>query len=421
MAGIVLDVCPSVAFLLMTMLVANLTKTIDVKDGISGFTNIVPWFLFLVLSFAKAITKTTLGMRLAYIFMKYFGKGTTGLSYSIILTESFLAPVLPSNTARAASVGLPLVSSLSKYISTNVDGVSEKNVGGYLTILYSYSNAVCSAMFLTAMISNAIILEALASFGIEMTWIKWLEFSAIPCVIVLLSLPFVVRLICKPKIHNLGNLRNQAAENYADLGKITRQEKIILSTIGIMLVMWIFSNYIGIPIFVTTLLGVCVFILLGILEPKEIISSYGTFNSVLMLGILISYVNCLNSFGVVSWFNEIISTSISGFSHYISFILLGTIYFFSHYFFSGEGTRIIALYVPFLTTGVALGLDKFTVAMTLAVFSSFSGILAHYSGPIALTMFSSGYISSKKWFLCGVILAVFELIVVFSYAMLKGI
>ena len=242
MAGIMLEVCSTVAFLFMTMLAANLSGTIDVLDGFSGFHNIVPWLLFFILSLAKVVTKTTLGLRLAYFFMKHFGRGLVGLSYSVILTEFFVAPILPSNTARSASVGLPLVTSLSKYISSHIKGVSETSIGGYLTLLYAYSNAVCSAMFITAMISNSIIIEEMGKIGVNITWLAWMKFMILPCGILLLLLPFIVRLISNPKVKKLDGLREQAMRNSAELGKLTDQEKFVIAVFLGMLTMWVFAD-----------------------------------------------------------------------------------------------------------------------------------------------------------------------------------
>ena len=421
MTGIMLEVCPAVTFLLLMMLFANLTGTIEAKDGFSGFCNIVPWLLFLVLSLTTAITKTTLGMRLAYIFMKYFGRGITGLSYSIILTEFFVAPVLPSNTARAASVGYPLVTSLSKYISTHVENISEKSIGSYLSLLYSSSNAICSATFLTAMISNAIIIEVMTNSGINTTWLSWTGYAIIPAILLLLIMPFAIRLFSNPQIKDLGNLRATAAKNCKNLGSLTTNEKFIIATFGIMLVMWILSDQIGIPVFVTTLMGVCVFLLFGILDIKDMLSNRSTFNSVIMLGILISFVNCLSSLGVISWFTNIIGSLISGFDSKIAFLALSVIYFFTHYFFTGEGSRIIALYAAFLATGLALDIDKIAVAMTLAVFSSMSSVLTNYSGPVAITMSSAGFVSPKKWSFCGFILSLLIMTVWLSYIFIFGV
>lgn len=415
MTGIMLEITRPVAFLLLTMLIASMTKTIEIKQCFSGFCSIVPWLLFLVLSLARVITKTTLGIRLAYIFMKYFGKGILGLSYSIILTEFFIAPILPSNTARGASVGLPLVTSISSYISTHKKGISEKRIGSYLTVLYAYSNAICSSLFITAMISNALILENMTSIDLAMSWTFWFKFMILPCSILLIILPFIVKLIINPKITDLGDIRSQAMKNYNELGPLSEQEKFILLVFGIMLIMWILSDILDIPVMVTTLLGVCLFMFTGILDIKEMMSSYSTFNAVLLLGILISYVNCLSDLGAIRWFTGIISNSIDGFSSNISFLFLSIIYFFAHYFFTGEGARITALYAPFLATGLALGIDKITIAMTLAAFSSMSDVIANYTCPVALTMFSSGYVTAKKWFICGFIFAILEIAIWFSY------
>ena len=140
-----------------------------------------------------------------------------------------------------------------------------------------------------------------------------------------------------------------------------------------------------------------------------------TFRSVLMLGLLISYVNSLVSLGAVDWFTNFISGAVQGFSSSALFILLSTIYFFAHYFFSGENSRIIALYVPFLSTGIALGLNPIAYGMTLAAFSSLSDVLTNYSGPVAITMYSSGYVSAKKWLTCGIVHAIAILTIWYAY------
>ena len=419
MVGIMLEVCHPVAFLLITMLVANLTGTIEVKESFSGFSNIVPWLLFLVLSLTTAITKTTLGMRLAYIFMRFFGKGITGLSYSIIMTEFFVAPILPSNTARAASVGYPLVTSLAKYISSKIKGVSEQAIGGYLTLLYSSSNAVCSGIFLTAMISNAIIIEAMQDVGIQTTWLSWFKYAIVPGALILAIIPFIVRIFCHPKTTELGNIQEQAQRNYNELGALTNDEKFIIATFMLMLLMWIFAEIIHVPVLVTTLLGVCVFYVRDSISMKTILSNNGAFSSVIMLAILISYVNCLSSFGAIQWFTSIVSNLISGCSVKISFVILSVIYFLTHYFFTGEGSRIIALYMTFLGIGISLGIDKVTVAMTFALFSAMSSVLTNYSGPVAIMMFSSGYVPSKKWFSCGIVTAVAILAMCISVAFVR--
>ena len=415
MFGIILDICHPIIWLLSIIVVASLSNTIDIKLGFSGFSNIVPWLLFAVLSLAKAITNSTLGLRLAYLFMKYFGGSIIGLSYSITFTELLIAPVLPSNTARAASLGLPLVTSLSKYISVNISGVSEKSIGAYLSILYSFTNAMTSGLFLTAMISNALIIESLSQINLFFDWISWFKYLVLPYFIVLLVLPFVLRVICNPNIKNLSKLKELATKNYELMGPISLQEKFILFVFIGMLIMWIGADYLHIPVMTTTLLGICVFVFTGILNIKDILSNYSTFNSVILLGLLMSLVNCLIHLGAINWFNNIMSESIGALDKEVSFILLTLVYYFAQYFFTGESSKIVALYVPFLTTGIALGIDKIILAITLASFSSASDVLASYTCPVALTMFSSGYLSLKRWIICGFIVAIIFLTVWYAY------
>jgi DASS family divalent anion:Na+ symporter len=259
------------------------------------------------------------------------------------------------------------------------------------------------------MVSNALILDVMANANLGITWISWLRFTILPCVTLLLLLPFIVRFTCHPKVRDLSAIQKQAVTNYASLGAITDREKFIITVFGLMLVMWVFSDSIGIPIMITTLIGICIFLVTGIVIPKDILSCSNTFNSVITLGILISFVNNLISSGVIDWFTGTIAGVVDGLGKWLSFSLLSAIYFFSHYFFSGESGRIVALYASFLVTGFSLGISQISVAMTMAVFSSMSNVLTHYTSPVSVLMFSSGYISTKKWASCGLILATFVL------------
>ena len=239
-----------------------------------------------------------------------------------------------------------------------------------------------------------------------MTWLNWTKFAIMPGLLILIAIPFIVRLVSPTKTKDLGDLQSQAVENYNQLGKLSKNEKYIISTLSLMLLMWIFGDTIHVPILVTTLLGVCILYCLDIIKIKDILSHYGTFNSVMMIGIIISYVNCLNSLGAIEWFNSVVTSWISVFDAKIAFVAMSMIYFLAHYFFTGEGSRIIALYASFLSIGIGLGIETLDVAMTLAVFSSISSILTNYSGPVAILMYSTGYVHSKKWFLNGIILAI---------------
>lgn len=50
---------------------------------------------------------------MAQLFVKFFGKSTLGLAYGLSLAEMFIAPAMPSTTARAGGIFMPIMNSLS--------------------------------------------------------------------------------------------------------------------------------------------------------------------------------------------------------------------------------------------------------------------------------------------------------------------
>lgn len=62
----------------------------------------------------QGFEKTGLGERVATLFVKAFGKSTLGLAYGLGFAEAAIAPAMPSTTARAGGIFMPIMSSLSQ-------------------------------------------------------------------------------------------------------------------------------------------------------------------------------------------------------------------------------------------------------------------------------------------------------------------
>lgn len=63
--------------------------------------------------YVQGFQKTGLGERVATIFVKTFGKSTLGLSYGLNAAEALIAPAMPSTTARAGGIFMPIINSLA--------------------------------------------------------------------------------------------------------------------------------------------------------------------------------------------------------------------------------------------------------------------------------------------------------------------
>lgn len=97
---------------------------------------------------ARGVIKTGLGEHLAYHFISILGKKTLGIAYSIAFCETILAPVTPSNTARAGAIINPIVQVIARSFK---------------------STPISSAMFITATAPNPLVLYFLSPLEIKST------------------------------------------------------------------------------------------------------------------------------------------------------------------------------------------------------------------------------------------------------------
>jgi hypothetical protein len=70
----------------------------------------------------QGFEKTGLGERVANIFVAAMGKSTLGLSIGLNMAEALVAPAMPSTTARAGGIFMPVIKSLSDAAGSKAGG-----------------------------------------------------------------------------------------------------------------------------------------------------------------------------------------------------------------------------------------------------------------------------------------------------------
>jgi anion transporter len=131
-AGLVLSPLPVGAWAFLGLTASIVTKTLSFSAAFSAFTNEVIWLIVISFFFARGFVKTGLGDRIATYFVKWLGKSTLGLSYGLTISEALIAPAMPSTTARAGGVFLPIIKSLSLSAGSKPGDPSAKKLGSYL-------------------------------------------------------------------------------------------------------------------------------------------------------------------------------------------------------------------------------------------------------------------------------------------------
>ncbi|KAM0004343.1 putative solute carrier family 13 [Helianthus debilis subsp. tardiflorus] len=114
------------------LMITVITKTLTVKDALSGFTNDIIWLIVLSFFFRRGFVKTGLGDRLAMYFVKWFGKSTLGLAYGLAIGEAIILPAMPSATARASGIFLPVINSLAIASGSSPHNGSAHKLDAYL-------------------------------------------------------------------------------------------------------------------------------------------------------------------------------------------------------------------------------------------------------------------------------------------------
>ncbi|GMP84437.1 hypothetical protein CsSME_00037968 [Camellia sinensis var. sinensis] len=94
--------------------------------------NEVIWLIVISFFFACGFVKTRLGDRIAAYFVKWLGKSMLGLSYGLTVSEALIDQAMPSTTARAGGVFLPIIKSLSLSAGSKPGDPSAKKLRAYL-------------------------------------------------------------------------------------------------------------------------------------------------------------------------------------------------------------------------------------------------------------------------------------------------
>jgi DASS family divalent anion:Na+ symporter len=131
-AGLVLAPLPVGAWAFLGLTVTVATRTLSFTAAFGAFTNEVIWLIVISFFFARGFVKTGLGDRVATYFVKWLGRSTLGLSYGLVISEALISPAMPSTTARAGGVFLPIIKSLSLSSGSKPNDPSAKKLGSYL-------------------------------------------------------------------------------------------------------------------------------------------------------------------------------------------------------------------------------------------------------------------------------------------------
>ncbi len=409
--GIIAKPLPMGAVAIIGICATALTGTLTIADSLSGFGNNVVWLIAVAFFVSRAFIKTGLGARVGYMFMKKLGKKSLGLAYGMAATDLVLAPAMPSNTARAGGVVYPLVRSVAMAYGSAPDDGTNRDIGAFL-IKNSYQvTVITSAMFMTAMAANPLAAKLAGDLGVKLSWGSWALAALVPGIISLLVIPWFIYMVYPPKIKETPAASQMASDKLHEMGKMKSAEWVTLGVFFLLLVLWIFGDLLGVHSTTAALVGFSVLLLTGALSWQDILNEKGAWDTLVWFASLVMMATFLNKLGFIPWFGEIVGSKVSGIQWTTAFLILGLVYFYSHYLFASQTAHISAMYASFLTVAIAVGTPPVLAALVLAFFSNLFASLTHYAAGPAPVLFGSGYVSMGVWWGLGGAISVINILI----------
>ncbi|XP_058209569.1 dicarboxylate transporter 1, chloroplastic [Rhododendron vialii] len=412
--GIITQPLPLGAVALLGLGAAVLTKTLPFAAAFSAFGDPIPWLIALAFFFARGFIKTGLGNRVAYQFVSLFGSSSLGLGYSLVFSEALLSPAIPSVSARAGGIFLPLVRSLSVACGSNVGDGTEHKLGSWLMLTCFQTSVISSSMFLTAMAANPLSANlAFSAIGQTIGWMDWAKAAIVPGLVSLILVPLILYVIYPPSVKSSPDAPKLAREKLNSMGPMSRNEIIMAGTLVLTVGLWVFGGVLNVDAVTAAILGLSVLLITGVVTWKECLAESVAWDTLTWFAALIAMAGYLNKYGLISWFSQTVVKFVGGLglSWQLSFGILVLLYFYSHYFFASGAAHIGAMFTAFLSVASALGTPPYLGAMVLAFLSNLMGGLTHYGIGSAPVFYGANYVPLAKWWGYGFLISIVNLII----------
>jgi citrate:succinate antiporter/L-tartrate/succinate antiporter len=421
--GLVLESMPVGAVGLIGLTVATVMGYIDpdpnksLRWGLSGFADSTVWLIVGAFVFSIGYRKSGLGRRIALVLVRLLGRNTIGLGYAVAFSDLVLAPATPSNTARSGGTIFPIVSNIPKIYGSE-PGPTARRIGTYIMWTAFATTAVTSSMFLTALAPNAAALAiAKKTVGTDVTWSEWFIGFAPLGVLLILVVPLLCYLVCRPEIKRSPEIVDWASGELRKMGRMTRAEWTMSGVIAVAMFLWITgsnpaialpglgANYIN-PTTVV-LVVISLLLLTGVIEFGDIVAEKAAWEVFFYFTSLLTLASGLNDIGFIKWAAEGFARPLAGLSSTMAVILLVALFFWIHYFFSSITSHAAAVLPVVLAVAKAIpGVPVLTVTLLCLYSLGLMGVISPYATGPAPMYYGSGFIGRNEFWRFGLIFGV---------------
>jgi DASS family divalent anion:Na+ symporter len=394
---------------LVTMTLIALTHTLAPNRIFTGFSSPIVWLVFSAFLFARAVSKTRLALRVAYILIERFARTPLTLAYSVAATDLILAPFVPSDTARGGAIISPVVKGLASALGSE-PGPTANRIGSYLTLVGFHGTYTASAMFLTGMAANPLIAEMAGRIAhVDLTWGRWALAASVPGLCSFALIPWLLHQLAPPELKDTEHARHLAREQLAAMGAMSRVQITLVVIMVLVIVGWVTTPWHGMSNTFVALAGVCAILLTDVVEWSDLLGDTRAWDAISWFAPLLVMADALNERGVVNALFTPIFAHLQHWPWAIAAAALAGMYLYAHYGFASMTAHVSALFPSFLTAALATGAPPMAAVLPLAFFSNLNAGITHYGTGSAPVYFSLGYVTQDTWWGVGLVVSAVNL------------
>ncbi|HQR19312.1 MAG TPA: DASS family sodium-coupled anion symporter [Burkholderiaceae bacterium] len=383
-----------------------LSGTLPAAKAFSGFANASVLLVVIAFLVAQAVVKSGLGRRISLFMVSRFGKSARGLAYSVVLTDTLIAPAFPSNTARGG-VLFPIVLSVAQGSGSRPDDEQGRRLGGYLMFCSMASLAVSSALWMTATSANPIAIQVVRDFGVEVNFGRWLLTASVPALTAIALLPLVIAWLFPPGVGDTPEAPVAARKALGELGPLSREEWITAIVFVLMVTGWVLGDRLNLNVTSIAFGGLGLLLFANVLTADDIATQGDTLATFLWLAVLFAMSGQLNELGFMSYAGQRLAEHMGGLSWPLTYLTLVLLYVAIHYMFVSQSSQVLALLAVFLDVGVRGGVPAPLMAFALMFASSYFSVLTPQGGSQNVIFVGSNYLKQAELYRLGLIVTLY--------------
>ena len=244
--GVMPDFMTGITFLVLAVLL----KLCDFTTAFSPFAGTTTWLLIGAFGVGAMLNKTGVLRRIAYVIMQLFPGTYTGQMLALYAAGIIVSPMMPSITAKAA-----LMSPLS-IPAAEAFGFEKNSKGATGLFMASYwSSGILGNFFFTGCVYVGTMMAYLDEQTIAMLnfW-SWLKYFWPYLLVFAVGGFFILRILFQPKEYQplpAGFVKAKLKE----LGPMSRDEKLSLIILVIMVAGWLTADLTGISVTIWSVIG----------------------------------------------------------------------------------------------------------------------------------------------------------------------